>query len=362
MTQGKCAFLLGAGCSECAGLPLISTLTEMVTDNNTNLDNTSKEILTGIKCQFNDTENSNIEDYLSELVDLLAIADRRVQRGVPEEQECVPIGDTQYSQKQLGTATLEIKDAIVEAVSKSPDIKIHQQFVQAVHKPVRVGRADSSPVVNYLVLNYDTVLESALAMEKISYSDGIDGGATGWWNPKTFERTSLEACVLKLHGSVDWCELSNDPLPRRISPDLQVNDTNDRKSLIWPASTKYRETQLDPFVQLSKRACSVMRPESDSQLILIICGYSFGDSHVNSEIKEALTQSGKNLTVVAFSSSDEPSGCLKEWIEEPDIKDQVLIFANRGFFHGDNSIVPDSDSCLPWWKFENIVRILKGER
>ena len=356
LVRNRRAFLIGAGCSKCAGLPLVCELMDLICDK---LNGTSLEILKNIEHQFSGTEDSHIEDYLSELVDLLAITDRRVLRGASEEQ--ISICNKKYSQAQLRQAVFEIKKVIVDAIRlPPPEIKTHRQFVRAVHKPVRVGRTDSKPVVSYLVLNYDTVLESALAMEQIPFSDGMDGGATGWWNPETLECKSAEACVLKLHGSIDWCELPDDPLPRRIPKDLKIEGMDDKRTLIWPASTKYRETQLDPFAQLSNKARCIMRPESGSQLVLIVCGYSFGDTHINSEIKEALDQSAGNLTVIVFSSEDEPSGCLHEWTSEPTIKNQVLIFAKRGFFHGDKKILSESD--LSWWKFENVVRILRGER
>jgi hypothetical protein len=40
--------------------------------------------------------------------------------------------------------------------------------------------------------------------------------------------------------------------------------------------------------------------------------------------------------------------------------EQVLLFANRGFFHGTQSATTTTD--LLWWKFENITRLLGGER
>ena len=114
-------------------------------------------------------------------------------------------------------------------------------------------------------------------------------------------------------------------------------DANDRRILIWPASTKYRETQLDPFAQLLERARRVMQPKRGSQRVLVICGYGFGDAHINIEVDRALRESAGDLTVVAFTSENEPTGQLKTWTEDKMIREQVLIFANRGFFHGDYS-------------------------
>ena len=355
--QSNRAFLIGAGCSRCAGLPLTAELTKEVVKSN-KLCETSKAILTGIEKGFIGATMSHIEDYLSELVDLLAIAERRVGRGNLKAE--VPIDGKFYTAEQLRVATEEIKEGISRAIKVSVEIEIHRAFVRAVHRPVRVGVVDQNSAVDYLVLNYDTVIENALAIERIPFSDGIEGGVTGWWNPKTFDQDTLAARVFKLHGSVDWCELDGDSLPRRIASNLKVNDIQTRNIMIWPASTKYRETQLDPFAQLANRARSVMRPIRGSQRVLVVCGYAFGDAHINIEIDRALRESTGDLTVVVFSSEAEPVGLLKEWHQNSEISEQVLIFAKQGFFHG--ATKDRANGELPWWKFENIVRLLQGER
>ena len=357
LVQGAPAFLIGAGCSRCAGLPLTAELTRIAMDSE-NLDETSKAILAGIQILFDSATISNIEDYLSELVDLIAIAERRTERGVPQAQ--MTIADRPYSVMQLRTAAKQIKESILNAVDKEVEVETHRKFIRAVHRPVRVGKATTGSVVDYLVLNYDTVIEDALAIERVTFSDGIEGGVTGWWNPDTLDRNDLAARVLKLHGSVDWCEVAGDSLPRRIAPNLQIQDMRDRRILIAPASTKYRETQLDPFAQLADRARRVMRPTHGTERVLVVCGYSFGDAHINIEIDRALHECAGELTVIAFSSENEPAGLLEKWNNDGAIRDQVLIFAKHGFFHGDIAFRTNCD--LPWWKFENVVRLLGGER
>ena len=357
LVQSGRAFLIGAGCSKCAGLPLTAELTDKALGSS-ELDGTSKAILTAVKDLFAGAGNAHIEDYLSELIDLLAIAERRVDRGATQKD--ITLGGTGYTAAQLRGAADQIKRAIANVIEKKVSIEIHRAFVAAVHRPLRVGKAAPGQVVDYLVLNYDTAIEDALALERVPFSDGIDGGVTGWWNPQTFDRDGLAARVLKLHGSINWCELPGDPLPRRIAPSLQLADANDRRILIWPASTKYRETQLDPFAQLAERARRVMRPDRGSQRVLVICGYGFGDAHINIEVDRALRKSAGELTVVAFTSENEPTGQLKTWTADKMIREQVLIFANRGFFHGDSSEKSTTD--LLWWKFENITRLLGGER
>ena len=350
------AFLIGAGCSKCAGLPLTKELTEKVLDNG-KLDSTSKNILAAVKGIFTEAPDAHIEDYLSEIVDLLAITDRRTDRGV--KQNAIAVGDASYTSEELRKASNQIKQAIASAIEVKVSIATHQDFVTAVHQPMRVGRPAPSQPVDYVVLNYDTLIEDALALGSIPYADGLYGGATGWWEPDTFDVDGLFARVIKLHGSINWCQFPHDPLPRRVSPNIEIQDKDNSPVLIWPSSTKYRESQLDPFAQLLVRARKAMKPNAESQRLLVICGYSFGDRHVNSEIDTALRESGGNLTVAAFTDWNEPTGQLKEWHEDGAVREQVLIFANRGLFHGDTKVTSTED--LQWWKFESLTRILRGE-
>jgi len=75
MSQGNRA-LLSAGCGSCAGLPMTSELTTLVL-NDSSLEPSAKEVLSGLVDQYKGTPDCTIEDYMSELVDLLAIADPR---------------------------------------------------------------------------------------------------------------------------------------------------------------------------------------------------------------------------------------------------------------------------------------------
>ena len=357
LTQSGKAFLIGAGCSKCAGLPLTAELTTK-TLASAFLDATTKTILFAIEALFSGAKNANIEDYLSELVDMVAIAERRGLRGATSNTATLNGGD--YTAKQLKDAVEQIKCAIAEVINIEITMEVHWKFIHAVHRPLRPGRIDPARPVDYLVLNYDTLIESALALEKLRYADGMNGGISAWWDIATYEVEGLAARVLKLHGSIDCSELARDPLPRRISKSLKLPDGNDQRILIWPASTKYRETQRDPYAQLSGLARKILHPQSGSQTVLVVCGYSFGDSHINIEIERALRESGGKLTMVVFTFDEEPTGDLKRLHEDGAVTDQVRIYAKKGFFHG--STVAKSAVELPWWKFENITRLLGGER
>jgi hypothetical protein len=357
LTQSGKAFLIGAGCSKCAGLPLMAELTAK-TLASAKLSVTTKTILSAIKGLFAGANAANIEDYLSELVDLVAIAERRGVRGATSHT--AQLMGVDYTAAELKDAADEIKAAIAEVIDVAVSMDVHWKFIQAVHRPSRPGRTVATRPVDYLLLNYDTLIESALALQKLRYADGMNGGNSAWWDLSTFDAEGLSARVIKLHGSIDWSELPGEPLPRRIDKNLKLPTGNEQKILIWPASTKYRETQRDPYAQLSSLARRALRPPSGTQTVLTVCGYSFGDSHINIEIEHALRESGGELTVVVFTFEEEPTGDLKRLHEDKEISEQIRIYARRGFFHG--STATKSTVDLPWSKFENITRLLGGER
>ena len=355
LSQSRLAFLLGAGCSKIAGLPLMPKLTENVLDHKGISDET-KKLLDKVKELFSGASSATIEDYMSEIVDLLSIAERRTRRGATHSK--VSIGDQENDVKELQTALDEIKAAISSAIGDNEvSIATHQQFVRAIHGSLQAGKAGR--VVDYFILNYDTLIEDALGLERIVYCDGFTGAATGWWEPSIFRHDGKAARVFKIHGSIDWCLLKNDPLPRRIRSGIRT-EADKKHVLIYPAATKYQETQRDPFAQMLHYMRQSLCPGEGKEMVLAICGYSLGDSHIDLEIENALYQSEGRLTITVFIETDEPGGKLRNWLNDNTINEQIRVYANKGFFHGNKQFKQDTD--LPWWKFEILARLLGGER
>lgn len=355
LSQSRLSFLLGAGCSKKAGLPLMPELTQDVLMHENTVDKT-KELLGKVSELFSGAKDTTIEDFMSEIVDLLSIAERRAQRGATNLN--VSVGDLDTSAEELQGVLDDIKQTISTTIGdKEVDITTHQQFIRAIHGSLQAGKAGRG--VDYFVLNYDTLVEDALGLEQVAYFDGFTGAATGWWEPSTFKTDGKIARVFKIHGSIDWCLLEGDSLPRRIRLGIKPESTKNHV-LIWPASTKYQETQRDPFAQMLIHMRESLRPSERREMVLAICGYSFGDSHIDLEIENALHQSDGRLSIAAFVETDEPEGKLKEWLTHPAISEQIRVYAKKGFFHGDINIKLDKE--IPWWKFEVLARLLGGER
>lgn len=129
--------------------------------------------------------------------------------------------------------------------------------------------------------------------------------------------------------------------------------------MIWPAATKYRETQRDPYAQLVSLMRRSLRPDAN-EIVVCICGYAFADEHINFELDRALRESNGRLTFVVFTSDNEPSGQLKLWNDDQHVTERVRIHANRGFYHAQTAFTSTHD--LLWWRFEVLTHILAGNR
>src|SRR5690606_3798542 len=106
--------------------------------------------------------------------------------------------------------------------------------------------------LNFFSTNYDTLLEDALGLEKLTVVDGFSGGAIAYWNP-IFEfgnkSSAANQCLLyKLHGSIDWQRDETKGLVRTRYGTKYLANKSD--IMIYPQATKYIETQKDPFSYL----------------------------------------------------------------------------------------------------------------
>ena len=268
-------------------------------------------------------DSSNIEDFLTHLGDLISIAERSKRGSVDIDGERIKKEEFLLVHKLLLNQISNIvrwgyKEATVdqngnEVESESIGTKGnsivtidgHLEFVEAIFGSVRAGLDVVRTPVEFFTTNYDTLLEDALALNRINYVDGFSGGGVGFWSREYYSHSgSTRAVVTKLHGSIDWQRRGGEEnyLYRVRDGDRYPNDGG--LVMIYPQATKYLIAQRDPFVGLFQRFRR--RLESSVDQVLLICGYSFGDEHINAEIEAALRTPRSQLTVLAFV--DEPEG------------------------------------------------------
>lgn len=141
--------------------------------------------------------------------------------------------------------------------------------------------------------NYDYLFEVALEGSGIPYFDGFSGSFEPFFCPEAVEDIESYPHLTKLwkmHGSLGWTYRERDKTVIRNSA------AQAESILIFPSHLKYNTSKKQPYVGLIDRLCAFLQQDD---AVLITCGYSFGDNHINERIATSLRR-GANCHVVAL--------------------------------------------------------------
>lgn len=363
------AWLLGAGVSFGARIPLMYPLTSRI--NALAADSPHESLIDAVLAELPD--RAHIEHILSQLGDYTALAER-------SRSANARIGSTTYSLKQL-TDTHEailrwiattVRWGYIPAADGQPEtigtpsnaltrINEHRAFIDALFNTAQAGLQDRRRPVHLFTTNYDTLIEDAVALSQIPYWDGFSGGAVAFRSHRFGEdepKTGIRACIVKLHGSIDW-HLGEDGRVWRIR-DLDSYPARRGRILIHPQATKYIATQKDPFAaqfELFRRTLS-----GGEDNVLAVCGYSFGDDHINQEIELCMERLDSRTTLVAFLQEGEKmAGCLVRW-KGSNWGSRFYVVTEKGLYVGKQGPfhVPPDGEARDWWTFAGVTKILRG--
>ncbi len=363
------SWLFGAGISLDAGIPLMWSLTEriFVRADEDGEENDTK-VLEFVKNQLSD--DVHIEHILSQLGDYRAIAER-------SKEKKAAFGGVTLELNELDSLHMRILGWIAETIRwgyrpekdgnpeeigthDNPIVRVdwHSDFVSALFNRNQAGIAERRRAVRLFTINYDTLLEDALALGEFSYWDGFSGGAVAYRSHRYGDDEPdlrHRAHVIKLHGSIDWHLGEDGRIWRVRDKDLYPKKTS--RVLIYPQSTKYLATQRDPFAaqfDLFRRALG-----SRDENILATCGYSFGDEHINQEIELALQRPENKTTIIAFSSKMNPT--LARW-RKASWGNRLYIITEDGLYVGEDGphSPPPTEEKRDWWTFAGATRILNS--
>lgn len=378
-------WLLGAGISKEAGIPLMHPLTAKV---EVNLDGEQKTLFQAIRTDL--PEDGHVEHILSHLGDYIALAERSAKATIVLEDETYTLEDLRELHRAVQSQIREIvrfgyrpeegEDRPEQTGTRDePIVRIddHLKFVTTLFSRSRAGM-ENRPPLRFFTTNYDTLLEDALALLQIPIIDGFSGGAVAYWNPneeyrqlrrQTRSRKVL-AAIYKLHGSSDWIQSNRESSVFRLRDLAPYQLKEHRELLIYPQATKYRATQRDPFAALLSEFRSELCGEGER--VLIACGYSFGDEHINEEIQLAMRASENSLTLLAFTHQDEQQVAesdqglpetLVHWLRDTESswKKRLIVVGSHGVYHGslDNSLPLADDQPRDWWTFQGLTRLLE---
>jgi hypothetical protein len=354
------SWLFGAGISLKACVPLMWPLTERVREM---LNGDASEDL--VNLLISDLPSTcHIEHVLSHIGDYQALTERT--------SKTVQIGGKDFKKDDLENAHTAIVSRIADTIRwgyqadpktvgkyDAPIVKVddHRSFIRAALGKAQAGLTDRRRAIRLFSLNYDTLIEDALALESIPYWDGFTGGAVAYRSHRFGENPPdgfYRAYVIKLHGSIDWHLVGNEVTRVRH---FDVYPPRTGRVLIYPQATKYVATQRDPFATQFDLFRRTLAEKGEN--VLSICGYSFGDAHVNQEIEMAMAVPGSRTTLLAFSMKLGPD--LERWRNES-WGQRLYILTEAGLYVGKEGpyFAPATGKKLDWWTFEGAAKVLSN--
>ena len=124
------------------------------------------------------------------------------------------------------------------------------------------------------------------------------------------------------------------------------------------------KTQKDPFAALFSGLRTAIT--IGDQNVLITCGYSFGDEHINSEIEHCLIDRANKTTVVAFTDERPEDDViinktLDRWLKHEKFGERVFVAGKNGLYN--NSLTPSSPEDgkqFEWWMFSGLTKFLES--
>ena len=212
------------------------------------------------------------------------------------------VGDTDtlsgLSKSDLSKLEKVIRGTIASQVnpvrSSFPTALPHEDFVRWIARMPRVQP------VEIFTTNYDVLIETALEAERVAAFDGFVGCNQPFFSHETLTRPesapgSAWARLWKIHGSITW-KLDTVRGRQRV---IRTEPHNEGE-MILPSHHKYDESRKQPYSALLDRLTRVLDRED---AILLVCGYSFSDDHINAIIFDAL-EAKKRPHVIALQYTD----------------------------------------------------------
>ena len=210
---------------------------------------------------------NNIEEVLSFIRSLALVSKGGNVRGLCEED------------------LLGLEKAVCAEIVKKIDVQLPSKETPYHRLCNWIRSIDRKIAIEIFTTNYDLLTEQALEDYEVEYFDGFVGSRRSFFDLRAVEDNMIPrhwTRLWKLHGSINWHQEQQEDQKRVYrSSDIKV----DASHLIYPSHLKYEESRKMPYLALTDQLNRFIRKKSS---LLVLCGYSFGDSHLNDTIVNAL--------------------------------------------------------------------------
>lgn len=282
----RIGFLFGAGSSFATGIPAsrVPAIAEMTSQIVAEVKNHSPEFASAVGDIQQEIENSKLHFTIESLLSSI------------EAKRAVIGGGTLNGLDSVGFLAFAdvVKNRVVNLVSVHETLLPEDRFKLAHSKLSGwISKARRRFPAEIFTTNYDYLFEIALESLGIPYFDGFTGSYEPFFCPEAVEDIDAYPHLVKLwkmHGSLGWTYRESD---KSVIRDKQAAKES---ILIYPSHIKYNTSKKQPYVGLIDRLCTFLQQDD---AVLITCGYSFGDNHINERIATSLRR-GANSYVIAM--------------------------------------------------------------
>lgn len=210
----------------------------------------------------------------------------------------IPVPNVEHVLTQLRTICSLKGSATVDGMTAGEllklDEKICELIVATVGKPLPLHQSAYQRFADWIrdvtriypveifTTNYDLLIEEALERSSVALFDGFVGTREPFFDLVAMEQDALPqrwTRLWKLHGSINWIKRKDGSVYRSHKPGTG------EQVLIYPSHLKYDQSRRMPYLAMIDRLRTFFR---ESNSVLVLCGYSFADEHLNEVLIDGL--------------------------------------------------------------------------
>ncbi len=280
----RIGFFLGAGCALSIQVPDGEKTKPLIPE------------IAGLTAQVKKTLDGN-----NEIKDVAQLAWERVTgRGIVEPTVEDVLSHIRTLQSLCSAGPLGVcGDGVIDGFSESLLTKLDQAICEKVRNIVSkslpsrdtpyhvlakwIQAIARDKPVEIFTTNYDLLFEQALEEQRVPYFDGFVGSDSAFLDLESMmvrdDLPARWARLWKIHGSINWWMTVEKKIRR------SRDEVEGEQLLIYPSHLKYDESRQMPYYAMLDRLRVFL---SSGQCVLLTCGYSFGDEHINAYIGQGL--------------------------------------------------------------------------